>query len=145
MSEQRPIFAAMLAAIRLACAQARGPEPRPVKALIIFSDDTEWPFKIPEDLAGLVEAAGYTRGSPALAEWEPTDLQADVLEALAGRALQGKQLASAVGCTLANLHKKPKGRSESTLGELQSRGLVRLHPEEGYYRADCPPDNLRQT
>jgi hypothetical protein len=73
-------------------------------------------------------------GRPAFV---PTDLQADVLAALEGKALHADDLAGAVRCDRRRLYRHPGG-----LRELRQQGLVDLHPRAGYYRPDAPPARL---
>ena len=68
----------------------------------------------------------------------PTELQADILEALEGKALRSEPLAQAVGVSKRTLYREPGG-----LPELQRREAVRTHSRLGYYRPDAPPQELQ--
>jgi hypothetical protein len=69
--------------------------------------------------------------------WVPSDVQACVLEALAGKSLRTKELARAAGVSERDLFRHPGG-----LRELQDRGDVVNHKRLGYFRPDDPPQDV---
>lgn len=68
----------------------------------------------------------------------PTAFQADILDALDGKALRADALGHKVG-DRSRLYRRPGG-----LHELREEGLVCLHKRLGYYRPDAPPPELEE-
>jgi hypothetical protein len=73
-------------------------------------------------------------------EFVPTEFQAEIMEALAGRALRSDGLAKAVGVEKSRLYHDPGG-----VPELIEEGWVRHHKRVGYYSAQAPPAALGPT
>jgi hypothetical protein len=74
---------------------------------------------------------------PGREPFVPSEVQADVLEALEGKALKTAALAKAAGVSERDLFRHPGG-----LKELRDLGMVEHHSRAGYYRPECPPDGL---
>lgn len=74
--------------------------------------------------------------TPPEPEWEPTDYQCRILEALEFRALRTDALVAEIGGDRRRLWKA------GGVEELKERGLVRLDKRVGYFRPDCPPEGM---
>ena len=74
---------------------------------------------------------------PVLPPFEPNEMQAAILESLAGVAMRTDALADATGYNRCSLFRKPGG-----VAELQEQGLICHSKAAGYYRPDAPPENL---
>jgi hypothetical protein len=66
----------------------------------------------------------------------PNAFQEAILSALEGKALRTDALGAAAG-DRSRLFRNPGG-----LKELQEQGLVQHHKRLGFYRPDCPPEDL---
>lgn len=82
-------------------------------------------------LAPPIEDEEEESGAP----FKPDELQQQILDALAGKALVGDALAAAVDCDRRNLYR-------FGLAELREQGLVKNRRPVGYYRPDDPPEDL---
>ncbi len=108
------------------------------RVLIIHIEGVPDPITLPCPLPGPVVAS--VANGVAVEPWVPTDAQACILEALAGAALRTDALATKSGVARSQLFRHPGG-----LKEMQERGLVAHHSRVGYYRPDCPPDELQPS
>ncbi len=97
-------------------------------------DAREWPDKIAVVKILLERRETGEKPADEPRSDEPvTPLQANILEALAGRALKVDLLAGACNVDASRLY-KPGG-----LKELSAAGRVKLKRQLGYYRPDAPP------
>lgn len=98
------------------------------RVVIVLDDDEEVRLPIPD-----------TTAPPTAVPFIPNEVQAGILAALEGKAMRTDQLVNKVGCDRRQLFRKPGG-----IEELKVQGLVSHHERAGYYRHDCPPEELVQ-
>lgn len=131
----RPTDELLIDAARAHVLRLCGPGRVP-RAIVIHVDGVTDLIKIPV-LPSCCPATTSAQLPPAVEQFLPTEVQACILEALAGKALRTDALATAAGVNRSQVFQKPGG-----IRELMERGDVAHHKRAGYYRPDAPPDDL---